>query len=223
LIVAITNNGASAKCFVRANGISYRSSDSTVATASLAHVAGSVGETASGTLTGTCLDSGETGYLIDIQAPDATTDQFWTVVESAVMGSLSTSDTEVADPGSELIPTGYSVTGTSLQTLEVTGENRDGARAEGLLTSVTACGHIVELLGAPVTVSLAARQNGTWGDRWDFVLDATGSHGKAVVLVDLDRTLRPPSDEGEAMISIVQTFPSGYTAHRSGMLCPSRR
>jgi hypothetical protein len=123
LIVELTNNGSSAKCFVRAEEISYRSSDATIVTEAFAYISASVGRTASGTFTDTCLDSGETGYLIDIQAPVSTTNPFWTDVESVEIGSLSTSDPEVTDPGAELIPTGYSVAETSLQTLTVTGKN----------------------------------------------------------------------------------------------------
>lgn len=124
LIAEVMNHGGSPRCFVRANNLTYRSTDATLVTAPLAYVDGSVGKTSSGTVTSTCLGPGETGFLINMQAPNSTTNLFWSDATSVEIESLSTSTSTIEDHGGRLKPTSYSVSGSTFQSLAVTGENQ---------------------------------------------------------------------------------------------------
>lgn len=155
LIAEITNTGSSPRCFVKATNITYYSVDAALATTS-SYAVGSVGKTSSGTMTDTCLDAGESGYLIDIEAPDSTTGRFWSDVVRVEIESLSTSSSALEPHGGRLKAEIYTISGGTVQAMHVTGQNH------GSITLYpTTYSYYVMLDGAGDPVEWAFLQSGS--------------------------------------------------------------
>ncbi len=109
--IAITNQGSSLQCFIRASVLEFRdSAGRTLTTDDFTFVSGSVGVDQSlDTYTGTCLGGGETGYLFGIELEDDAL-ALYSSVDSIVIATLE-SDGGFDASAARILPQRYTVTG----------------------------------------------------------------------------------------------------------------
>ena len=190
LTLPVTNEGTSPLCFVWAQELTYRQGSTNVAINDLALAVGSVGRTESGNYVDSCLDTGETGYLIDITAPgDSLGLPLWSI-DNLVIGSLSAGSGAVYAHDGKLVPTAYSTASGALES--VTGLNQGTATIyPGQFTVyflLDADGTPLEwsFLDAPASESLTAGMSANWTTTGYY----EGSSSR--IRVHFDYSLDPP-------------------------------
>ncbi|MEM7436171.1 MAG: hypothetical protein AAF436_13520 [Myxococcota bacterium] len=114
----LTNRSTSVACFIRLSDIMLKDSDGDVlADAGISFVEGNIGDPGNGMWTGSCLEPGASGPVLDIDSAEV-----YSAIASIEIGSISTATTTSAPPPAIVRGTSYSRQGSG-DAFSVTVEN----------------------------------------------------------------------------------------------------